>query len=143
MRATRGGSFYVGDRLPGIESNTEVTKPDGSVSVGEADANLPGIYTIRQGGEVLRYAVNVPFEESRLDPVLPEVFVAQGVTLAGEAENSSPLSESEKIRLETVELEAQQKFLEMAGPRRHPDSARRNLAGEWWFTTRRQGRRTG
>ncbi len=42
---------------------------------------------------------------------MPEVFVTRGITLAGEnGQGAPPVTEAEKIRLETVELEAQQKF---------------------------------
>ena len=103
--------FYAGDPVPTPGSEAEVTHPDKTTSTGASTANLPGVYTIKHEGETLTCAVNVPFEESRLEPLLPEVFVTQGVTLAGEeGQGTLPATEAEKIRLETVELEAQQKF---------------------------------
>ncbi len=103
--------FYAGDLISGSSDTASVTSPNGNVSTGSIRAEIPGIYTVRQDGEELTYAVNVPFEESQLDPMLAEDFVAQGVNVVGsETSETQPLTQADEVRLETVELEARQKI---------------------------------
>tara|TARA_R110002096_G_scaffold215310_14_gene403177 strand:- start:4673 stop:6739 length:2067 start_codon:yes stop_codon:yes gene_type:complete len=102
--------FYVGDQLPNFEEETNLFRPDGSLAARNESAELPGIYLAKTGAQTSSIAANIPFEESRLEVLLPEDFVTQGITLmGGNGERSASGENSDRVRLETIELEAQQK----------------------------------
>ena len=100
--------FYVGDRLPVPNSDAKIMGPDGAPS--SATVATPGVYTVTHEGEDLRFAVNVPVEESRLEPLLSETFTSMGITLSNSDEAVTPVSGAQKVHLESVELEEQQKL---------------------------------
>lgn len=103
--------FYVGDPIPILHDDAVVTHPDKTTTRGAADSRLPGIYSVEHEGERLTHAVNTPFAESRLDPVLPESFTELGITLARDGSiAAAELSADERARLEATELEDRQKL---------------------------------
>jgi len=59
---------FVGDELPGTDSETSVSAPDGSKGKAPFRANVPGIYAVRKGAEERGIACNLPVNESRLEP---------------------------------------------------------------------------
>lgn len=101
--------FYVGDRLTGNEA-TQISGVNGEFLNGTSPSE-PGIYLLKQGDQSSSVAANLPFEESRLKVLLPEDFVSQGITLVndGDEKSQSGATKADQMRLETVELEAQQK----------------------------------
>jgi len=103
--------FYVGDKLPNHGDEAKVTLPDGSEATGAVETKLPGIYQVQAEGETFAYAVNVPVNESRLDPMPNDVLTTMGITLAEDDSTArAELTEEERTRLEFAELEAQQKI---------------------------------
>ena len=103
--------YYVGDPIPTPHADAVVTHPDKTVTNGDTRAPLPGIYAVEHEGERLTHAVNVPFAESRLDPVPAETFTELGITLARDgSQKIATLSEADRARLQRTELEDRQKL---------------------------------
>ncbi|MFT5469678.1 MAG: Mg-chelatase subunit ChlD [Verrucomicrobiales bacterium] len=103
--------FYVGDPIPVFHDDAVVTHPDKTITTGPTRSTLPGVYNVEYEGEQLTHAVNTPFAESRLDPVLPESFTEFGITLARDGSIAdAELSPEDRARLEGTELEDRQKL---------------------------------
>ena len=72
---------------------------------------MPGVFAVEHEGERLTHAVNVPFSESRLDPIPPESFTELGITLARDGSQAlAQLTDADRARMRSKELEDRQKL---------------------------------
>ncbi|HEX8295200.1 MAG TPA: BatA domain-containing protein [Chthoniobacteraceae bacterium] len=112
---TAKAQYFVGDEValpPGSDSTT-VRKPDGSsvalsASGRFSETDLPGIYTVTPGD--VRFAVNLPPEESRLVPLPEARFAALEVPLHHPS-SETPAARAEREAIaEATQLEGRQKL---------------------------------
>lgn len=107
-------SYVVGDRVPfgGADSVTLKTSDRNARIVRESDESFvleePGIYQLDGEGEGGTFAVNVPENESRLEPIDTSEFERLGVLLADSTPEETKLAEERQ--LQDVELENSQRL---------------------------------
>lgn len=131
-------NYEVGDMIPidTIDAITTVDDPEGQRHTLEpksevfADTNVPGMYTITQGTQSYKVAVNLAKEESRTDPLLPGRLEQLGVDLG--AKRLVAVSETEQRQMRNKELEGRQKFWRWGVL-----GALGLIAGETWLSRRR------
>jgi Aerotolerance regulator N-terminal/von Willebrand factor type A domain len=111
----RRAQYFVGDPVPfpPAPQAFRVKSPSGSetevASGGTFTAtDEPGVYTATPGPA--RFVVNLPPEESRLDPLDPARLVALGVPLEKEASTSSAARTGDPALTQATELESRQKI---------------------------------
>ena len=112
--------FQTGELIPSPPNATDSidwTKPDGKkvrLAVGTPfnETDQPGIYTATYAGKQQTFAANLPANESRTAPLLPDELARLGVPLKTElTATTSPLANQERaIRLHQAELERRQKL---------------------------------
>jgi len=112
--------FQIGESIPSPPNATgsiEWTKPDGkkvTLTAGSPfnEIDQPGIYTATFGGTQRAFAANLPANESRTAPLLPDELARLGVPLKTElTASTSPLANQQReIRLHQAELERRQKL---------------------------------
>jgi hypothetical protein len=68
----------------------------------------PGVYSVTPGG--LRFVVNLPPDESRLEPLDPARLAALGVPLEGAAEGAAAKPALDPALAQATELESRQKL---------------------------------
>ncbi len=100
-------TLFVGDPIPlqAMSETIEVQRPDGktesvrSEEPAYAQTDLPGIYTVKTGGQSWNWAVNLPPEESQTLALDPGELTRRGLTLDA-ADNASQLAQQERQRQE-------------------------------------------
>jgi hypothetical protein len=112
---TAKSQYFVGDEvtMPPANSPFTVHKPGGAELSATPESSFtatdePGIYTIAPLG--LRFAVNLPPEESRTSPLPRDRFDALGVPLKRSEEVSSAVAAQQQALAQAVDLENQQKL---------------------------------
>lgn len=111
----RKAQYFVGEEVP-LPPNPQpfkVRKPDGAEIDAAAGSNFtdtdqPGIYTVTPG--TLRFAVNLPPDESKLTPIGAEKLGSLGVPLASLLKPAVPHSPEEAAHAQAAELEGRQKM---------------------------------
>jgi len=101
---------FVGEELPGTDSETTVTSPDGSTATAPFRTSSPGIYIVRKGGEERGIACNLPGNESRLEPIPDTAFASLGIAVEKVAGTDDSPSTGDAQRLQAAELEGHQKL---------------------------------
>jgi hypothetical protein len=110
--------FRAGDTIPApISSGSPVQwiKPDGKLSTSTAgaafeEADTPGIYTAKWGGQERLFAVNIPLEESRTAPISQDELARLGVPLGLDNAQVAAIAQVHQQHLQDTELENRQKL---------------------------------
>jgi hypothetical protein len=112
--------FQIGESIPSppnVTGSIEWTKPDGikvTLAAGAPfnEIDQPGIYTATFGGTQRAFAANLPANESRTTPLLPDELARLGVPLKTELTvSTSPIANQQReMRLHQAELERRQKL---------------------------------
>jgi hypothetical protein len=109
----------VGDSITLPATNASQTfvvrKPDGTeakVAAGDrfAGTDLPGIYTVNTGTNLLRFAVNSDAAESRTAPLPLEELERLRLPLHASSPEQVKRAEEKRLRLQATELEQRQKL---------------------------------
>ncbi|MDB6156171.1 MAG: N-terminal double-transrane protein [Chthoniobacteraceae bacterium] len=103
--------YFVGDEIALPPGTQAVIKPDGERVEAAArftETDEPGIYTVMPG--TLRYAVNLPVEESRTVPLANERFTTLGIPLRKSAMETPRKTVRQVAATQAIELEASQKL---------------------------------
>lgn len=110
--------FSTGDAIPSPTTSEAAVlwrKPDGkTVTLAPnkpfTNTDLPGIYTATFGRREQRFAVNLPLDESRTAPILPDELARLGVPLQTPAEFPLAQVQERQRHLQESELENNQKL---------------------------------
>jgi hypothetical protein len=111
--------YVVGDPITLPATNASQTfvvrKPDGTeakVAAGDrfAGTDLPGIYTVNTGTNLLRFAVNSDAAESRTAPLPLEELERLRLPLHASSPEQVKRAEEKRLRLQATELEQRQKL---------------------------------
>jgi hypothetical protein len=112
---TAKSQYFIGDEVTLPPGSTPFTvKLPGGTEVGVAAGGTfngttePGIYTLSPGD--LRFAVNLPPEESRTSPMADDRFTALGIPLKRSEEISPAAAAQREALAQAVDLENQQKL---------------------------------
>ena len=114
----RRTQFQIGDAVPapfGAGDAVEWHKPDGKLATLPAgtaflDTDIPGLYAASGRGRTMRFAVNVPGEESRTEALSVDDLARLGVPLQGTPITAPVKSLAAKRRFLEEEMESRQKL---------------------------------
>jgi hypothetical protein len=121
-RADRQGQYAIGDTVPlpattmSQANERQVLKPDGSVVTLEPDqetfgeTDQPGIYTLQSAGETQQFAINLPADESRTDPLPIEDLETLGVAIGPTTIRTRAQTEQASAQSSLSEMESRQKL---------------------------------
>ncbi len=116
--ASARSQYLIGESIPSPVSANDALpwrKPDGklvSLAAGTAftETDMPGIYEVTAGAKTLRFAVNLPLEESRTAPLSTDDFARLGVPLRNEKMFPVAGTPGAQRHLQDAELESRQKL---------------------------------